>query len=127
MTRAEEPVVVHGIPGQPVDQNLESLSVASLTFCMIAELLVDVSFVVEHSRYRCQIETNEGRQLVQPRLANLAGFVQEIIDRAPASLEYFVLIIGVRQTHRNVVADEVSYTHLRAHETRHDLVCRLLL
>ena len=24
-------------------------------------------------------------------------------------------------------ADPVSYTHLRAHETRHDLVCRLLL
>ena len=23
--------------------------------------------------------------------------------------------------------DSVSYTHLRAHETRHDLVCRLLL
>src|SRR5450756_281070 len=30
---------------------------------------------------------------------------------------------------RHVVcnADAVSYTHLRAHETRHDLVCRLLL
>src|SRR5450756_675096 len=25
------------------------------------------------------------------------------------------------------VKDAVSYTHLRAHETRHDLVCRLLL
>src|SRR5450756_2425720 len=25
------------------------------------------------------------------------------------------------------VRDAVSYTHLRAHETRHDLVCRLLL
>ena len=24
-------------------------------------------------------------------------------------------------------SDTVSYTHLRAHETRHDLVCRLLL
>src|SRR5665648_401377 len=24
-------------------------------------------------------------------------------------------------------AEPVSYTHLRAHETRHDLVCRLLL
>ena len=24
-------------------------------------------------------------------------------------------------------AEAVSYTHLRAHETRHDLVCRLLL
>src|SRR5450759_3462259 len=26
-----------------------------------------------------------------------------------------------------VVDEPVSYTHLRAHETRHDLVCRLLL
>src|SRR5450756_2755360 len=26
-----------------------------------------------------------------------------------------------------LVIDPVSYTHLRAHETRHDLVCRLLL
>ena len=25
------------------------------------------------------------------------------------------------------VGKAVSYTHLRAHETRHDLVCRLLL
>src|SRR5665648_810176 len=27
----------------------------------------------------------------------------------------------------DLAADAVSYTHLRAHETRHDLVCRLLL
>ena len=26
-----------------------------------------------------------------------------------------------------MIHDPVSYTHLRAHETRHDLVCRLLL
>src|SRR5450756_1162588 len=26
-----------------------------------------------------------------------------------------------------LIIDPVSYTHLRAHETRHDLVCRLLL
>src|SRR5659263_716239 len=28
---------------------------------------------------------------------------------------------------RNMYKEPVSYTHLRAHETRHDLVCRLLL
>src|SRR5450759_5703680 len=28
---------------------------------------------------------------------------------------------------RSVQVNAVSYTHLRAHETRHDLVCRLLL
>src|SRR5450756_284298 len=31
-------------------------------------------------------------------------------------------IVAVRMIH-----PPVSYTHLRAHETRHDLVCRLLL
>src|SRR5665648_1049199 len=29
--------------------------------------------------------------------------------------------------HLRNAANAVSYTHLRAHETRHDLVCRLLL
>src|SRR5450756_3198472 len=29
--------------------------------------------------------------------------------------------------HVGVLPEAVSYTHLRAHETRHDLVCRLLL
>src|SRR5450756_2780520 len=37
----------------------------------------------------------------------------------------------VRRSHRPALASprywSVSYTHLRAHETRHDLVCRLLL
>src|SRR5450756_2988250 len=31
-----------------------------------------------------------------------------------------------RATKRDYLARAVSYTHLRAHETRHDLVCRLL-
>src|SRR5450756_2843234 len=33
----------------------------------------------------------------------------------------------VAPTAENVARVAVSYTHLRAHETRHDLVCRLLL
>src|SRR5450756_2646507 len=32
-----------------------------------------------------------------------------------------------RRRFRSRHTDPVSYTHLRAHETRHDLVCRLLL
>eukprot|EP00825_Cyclidium_porcatum_P015109 TRINITY_DN18374_c0_g1_i1.p1 TRINITY_DN18374_c0_g1~~TRINITY_DN18374_c0_g1_i1.p1 ORF type:complete len:136 (-),score=29.82 TRINITY_DN18374_c0_g1_i1:17-424(-) len=31
------------------------------------------------------------------------------------------------QQHIRIMVQPVSYTHLRAHETRHDLVCRLLL
>src|SRR5665648_490104 len=32
-----------------------------------------------------------------------------------------------QKTFDGIIATPVSYTHLRAHETRHDLVCRLLL
>src|SRR5665648_611993 len=32
-----------------------------------------------------------------------------------------------RALRKNRATEPVSYTHLRAHETRHDLVCRLLL
>src|SRR5450759_2544935 len=47
----------------------------------------------------------------------------------------FVLMSAVTPTGVNTVSQRstlkplrpVSYTHLRAHETRHDLVCRLLL
>eukprot|EP00825_Cyclidium_porcatum_P001990 TRINITY_DN10919_c0_g1_i1.p1 TRINITY_DN10919_c0_g1~~TRINITY_DN10919_c0_g1_i1.p1 ORF type:complete len:421 (-),score=42.19 TRINITY_DN10919_c0_g1_i1:12-1274(-) len=34
---------------------------------------------------------------------------------------------GASEKFHGAVVDPVSYTHLRAHETRHDLVCRLLL
>src|SRR5450759_5879971 len=39
------------------------------------------------------------------------------------------LNIELTQGHEvhELTVDPVSYTHLRAHETRHDLVCRLLL
>src|SRR5450756_2963540 len=38
------------------------------------------------------------------------------------------LELGIKElTFYGFTVDTVSYTHLRAHETRHDLVCRLLL
>src|SRR5450756_1086201 len=42
----------------------------------------------------------------------------------PATAEQRVLDLFVQRTYGVM---SVSYTHLRAHETRHDLVCRLLL
>src|SRR5665648_1167689 len=48
-------------------------------------------------------------------------------------VEYFHLTqrcpdcIEAERLTRLTLATSVSYTHLRAHETRHDLVCRLLL
>src|SRR5665648_1125583 len=44
-----------------------------------------------------------------------------------------VLFVGTKKQAQESIKNEaercgtVSYTHLRAHETRHDLVCRLLL
>src|SRR5665648_1219444 len=35
--------------------------------------------------------------------------------------------LGIAVTNIPAYSTAVSYTHLRAHETRHDLVCRLLL
>ena len=38
-----------------------------------------------------------------------------------------MVLKALRHFFRKVNVLPVSYTHLRAHETRHDLVCRLLL
>src|SRR5665648_584459 len=52
-----------------------------------------------------------------------------------AIIESYSIIIGEKEPFKRFYIIEanplgiiaVSYTHLRAHETRHDLVCRLLL
>jgi len=61
--------------------------------------------------------------------------IQEIIEDKEYILidgerRYYVLKeLGIKLTPAHVIKGTiaVSYTHLRAHETRHDLVCRLLL
>src|SRR5450756_1044252 len=55
------------------------------------------------------------------RLASLAAFAPLARDHTL----HFTLAAGVVTRDHHYLA--VSYTHLRAHETRHDLVCRLLL
>src|SRR5450759_5144426 len=44
------------------------------------------------------------------------------IDRAPAGGT--AVILRREGLYSSTLSDSVSYTHLRAHETRHDLVCR---
>ena len=44
---------------------------------------------------------------------------------APLNPRFISVTYGAGGTTRTLTP--VSYTHLRAHETRHDLVCRLLL
>src|SRR5665648_252915 len=55
------------------------------------------------------------------------GQTRKLINDIPARRFYGLcdlrLVSRIDYTH----SDPVSYTHLRAHETRHDLVCRLLL
>src|SRR5450756_1947506 len=86
-------------------------------------------------------EPRVGRTSGTPRGANVGGLWQE----QPCGLNQQPEIIVARWTDTRtedrreaVVAPDgqfvlgvalrpVSYTHLRAHETRHDLVCRLLL
>eukprot|EP00825_Cyclidium_porcatum_P034023 TRINITY_DN35909_c0_g1_i1.p1 TRINITY_DN35909_c0_g1~~TRINITY_DN35909_c0_g1_i1.p1 ORF type:complete len:133 (-),score=21.35 TRINITY_DN35909_c0_g1_i1:11-409(-) len=81
------------------------------------------------------------KNIIHPAVGN-AGFqciradeIQDsgIIDRSMyALLMHADLVIADISTYNpNVIYElgirPVSYTHLRAHETRHDLVCRLLL
>src|SRR5450759_1447572 len=68
------------------------------------------------------------RWLVLATLAALAGSFLVSYVRARAQSLGFTCDSGVfARPERVVVTVAVSYTHLRAHETRHDLVCRLLL
>ena len=43
------------------------------------------------------------------------------------SLEMSIMELFQDEGYVYLNGEPVSYTHLRAHETRHDLVCRLLL
>src|SRR5659263_211546 len=45
----------------------------------------------------------------------------------PGRRERLIRPVRVLALADELVIHSVSYTHLRAHETRHDLVCRLLL
>ena len=50
--------------------------------------------------------------------------LNSIIDLDPEST---LAVFGGSEANLRLGLETVSYTHLRAHETRHDLVCRLLL
>src|SRR5450759_5529755 len=74
-----------------------------------------ISLLPEHTTY------------VEP----FAGGAQVFFHKRPSEVEVLndldgeiVNLLRVCQWHHS---EPVSYTHLRAHETRHDLVCRLLL
>src|SRR5450759_4066060 len=51
----------------------------------------------------------------------------KIVESVVLPVEIGVLNFVFAKRHLKAIIEPVSYTHLRAHETRHDLVCRLLL
>src|SRR5659263_146451 len=55
------------------------------------------------------------------------GGAKKTIVMAPALVGLLTERQAAAPLAPGVVCKPVSYTHLRAHETRHDLVCRLLL
>ena len=67
----------------------------------------------------------DGRLVVVKSRANNQYLIQ--IETRPASYEFEDLISFTAPTGVNNYRGPVSYTHLRAHETRGNLVCRLLL
>src|SRR5450756_843551 len=81
--------------------------------------------------------TTRGRQSGLPRTTPLSAFPLGAGSSAGSaaatagalSTGALVLVAsdGGRPQHPQWYRNPVSYTHLRAHETRHDLVCRLLL
>src|SRR5450756_942770 len=72
--------------------------------------------------------------LADPRASIREADVVEVIRSHPAAFDAILLDVdngpeGLIRKANDALYDlkAVSYTHLRAHETRHDLVCRLLL
>ena len=72
---------------------------------------MEINYALIGKRIR---ETRKQRGLSAEELA-------EIADLSTVYISY------IENAKRKPSLESVSYTHLRAHETRHDLVCRLLL
>src|SRR5450756_3023596 len=51
----------------------------------------------------------------------------DVIRHPKAALDRVGAVVETPEFYPQLTPYAVSYTHLRAHETRHDLVCRLLL
>src|SRR5450756_694848 len=56
-------------------------------------------------------------------VSSLSHFQHMLARHRPRATPPVEISLLTRFTHQSAMA--VSYTHLRAHETRHDLVCRL--
>src|SRR5450756_2109301 len=84
----------------------------SLAFSLIG-LAVMVSFLQNARRQPAAL----------PVIGPVAGFTLTNQDSRTVTLADLTNHVWIA----DIIFTPVSYTHLRAHETRHDLVCRLLL
>src|SRR5450759_5742346 len=77
------------------------------------------------------------RQRSRPDSCSNRGCPYTVVELIP-HVAHAHVVLRLALCHKDRIADllvcrkvfhlySVSYTHLRAHETRHDLVCRLLL
>jgi len=66
-------------------------------------------------------------------IVNTCGFIDDAVQESlnvigeALAENGKVIVTGCLGARTDAATGPVSYTHLRAHETRHDLVCRLLL
>src|SRR5659263_713169 len=72
-------------------------------------------------------EINISDREVKPLTIKSKVYVIKTNSRESGIKELLKYFDGGNLSGKRVALKAVSYTHLRAHETRHDLVCRLLL
>src|SRR5665648_525247 len=82
--------------------------------------------------YHAPYAGHDGIQLAIGQIFNrendhLFPYYLDMLTNLSAGLTAEEIILNGISKAADVTSGAVSYTHLRAHETRHDLVCRLLL
>src|SRR5450759_5053205 len=117
------PIISGGIPGEPAGGVASAGTLACLGVAFSGTFAVrtlDASFFRNTSAYSPRFSSSLVVILTTP-----LGIRSTVIGtRACSTLLSTRSVVGFI-SNRPFFA--VSYTHLRAHETRHDLVCRLLL
>src|SRR5450756_1184907 len=89
---------------------------------------VKITFVVEDCESKPEITVNVIQKLIQQdKVLAIIGPNNSSDILAGGVIAQDNKIPEITHTGTNIKVTPVSYTHLRAHETRHDLVCRLLL
>src|SRR5450759_727615 len=89
-----------------------------------ASLSIAATFEIEYLQY-----LDADGKLVRDDLPAIARDVRQLVELYKWMLYVRVFdskAVALQRTGKLGTYASVSYTHLRAHETRHDLVCRLL-